>query len=448
MTVGVTATTMKMCPPPIMDQESAYLANIQAAATYKIADGTLTIANAKGATVLTYKAETPISLTGGTWVMTGYNNGKQAVVSASADTEVTAIFGADGQLSGSAGCNRYNAPYTVDGNKIKIGMAITTLMACEQSIMDQEQQYLAAIQTAATYKIEGAKLELRDATNALLASYVLKAEQGVSLVGPTWVMTSYNNGKGGVVSALADTEVTAVFGETGKLSGSAGCNTYNAPYTVDGATIKIGPGMSTMMACAQPIMDQESAYLAALQTAATYKIESEKLELRTADGALAASFTQQVASPLVGPTWVMIGYNNGKQAVVSASADTEVTAISARTVSSAARPAATPTTRRIPWMAPRSRSVRQSPPARRARSRSWTRRCCTWPRSRRPPSTRSTVRDSSCAPPMARLRLTTLSRPQPNPNPRRPLFRQRLLRRPPRPQRFRRQLRKTPRAPT
>ena len=203
---------MKMCPAPIMDQESAYLAAIQSAATYKIADGTLTIANAKGKAVLTYKAETPISLTAGTWVMTGYNNGKQAVVSALPDVEVTAIFGADGQLSGSAGCNTYNAPYTVDGNKIKIGMAISTMMACEQPVMDQETQYLAAIQTAATYKIEGSKLELRDATGALLASYTLQPGGASALVGPTWLLTSHNNGKGGVVSGAVDAEVTAVFG--------------------------------------------------------------------------------------------------------------------------------------------------------------------------------------------------------------------------------------------
>ena len=76
------------------EKESAYLAAIQSAATYKIADGTLTIANAKGKAVLTYRAETPVSLTSGTWVMTGYNNGKQAVVTALPDVEVTAIFGA------------------------------------------------------------------------------------------------------------------------------------------------------------------------------------------------------------------------------------------------------------------------------------------------------------------------------------------------------------------
>ena len=40
-------------------------------------------------------------------------------------------------------------------------------------------------------------------------------------------------------------------------------------------------------------MDQEAQYLAALQTAATYQIENNVLELRTTDGALAANFTKK-----------------------------------------------------------------------------------------------------------------------------------------------------------
>ena len=328
LTVGLTATTMKMCPPPIMDQEAAYLKNIQAAASYKITDGTLTIADAKGVTVLTYMAEIPISLTDGTWLMTSYNNGKGGVVSALADVEVTAIFGEDGRLSGSAGCNTYGASYEVDGNKIAIGMGMSTMMMClEQEIMAQEAAYLAALPTAATFKIEGSKLELRDATGALVASYT--HQPATPLVGPTWLLTSYNNGKGGVVSALADTEVTAVFGADGTLSGSAGCNRYSAPYEVDGNKIKIGLAISTMMACPEPIMTQEQAYLAALPQAATFNIQGTRLELRDATGALLASYSPQPAgaSALVGPTWLMTAYNNGKQAVVSGVDGSEVTAV-------------------------------------------------------------------------------------------------------------------------
>ena len=37
-------------------------------------------------------------------------------------------------------------------------------------------------------------------------------------------------------------------------------------------------------------MEQEAQYLAAFETAETYKIEGLNMEMRTADGALAASF--------------------------------------------------------------------------------------------------------------------------------------------------------------
>ena len=87
--------------------------------------------------------------------------------------------------------------------------------------------------------------------------------------------------------------MTALFGEDGTLSGSAGCNRYNAPFELDGAKIKIGAAATTRMMCDEPIMQQEQLYLAALETAATYKVEGSKLELRTADGALAATYTRQ-----------------------------------------------------------------------------------------------------------------------------------------------------------
>jgi heat shock protein HslJ len=76
------------------------------------------------------------------------------------------------------------------------------------------------------------------------------------------------------------------------LSGSAGCNNYNATYEVDGDNISIGPAAATRMFCPEPdgIIEQEVQYLAALETASTYLIEVDKMEMRTAEGALAATF--------------------------------------------------------------------------------------------------------------------------------------------------------------
>ena len=80
------------------------------------------------------------------------------------------------------------------------------------------------------------------------------------------------------------------------LTGSAGCNNYNASYETSGDNnISIGPAATTRKFCAEPegTMDQEQQYLAALQTAATYKIELDRLELRTAEGALVADFARR-----------------------------------------------------------------------------------------------------------------------------------------------------------
>ena len=94
---------------------------------------------------------------------------------------------------------------------------------------------------------------------------------------------------------ITDTTLLADFGKDGTLSGKAGCNTYSGGYKTNGNQITIGPLVSTMMACDQPagVMEQEAQYLAALQSAATYQIEGNVLELRTKDDALAAIFRKK-----------------------------------------------------------------------------------------------------------------------------------------------------------
>jgi len=51
-----------------------------------------------------------------------YNNGKQAVTSVLVGSDLTADFGSDGKLAGSAGCNNYSGGYEIDGDKITIAI--------------------------------------------------------------------------------------------------------------------------------------------------------------------------------------------------------------------------------------------------------------------------------------------------------------------------------------
>ena len=166
------ASTMMMCAEPVMVQETAYQTALAGVKAYTVKGDKLTLYGPNNTEIANYKA-TSQDLAGTSWQVIGYNNGKQAVTSVIAGTEMYIDFGKDGTVSGGAGCNTFSGPYTVNGNQITIGPLASTMMACGDppGIMDQEQQFLAALGTAATYQIEGNVLELRTSDGALAADF-------------------------------------------------------------------------------------------------------------------------------------------------------------------------------------------------------------------------------------------------------------------------------------
>lgn len=231
-------------------------------------------------------------LEGTRWVLASYRNAAGEMVDILVDTEPTLEFGQDGQLGGNGSCNRYFASYTSEGDKLTIGPAGSTLMACDPpERMQQEVDFLAALANAATFTTNGEKLEIHDTDGATLL--VFQISQPASLTGTEWTATMVNNGREAVTNVLEGTTITAVFTEDGKLNGSAGCNNYMTGYTIDGQTITIDPPATTRKLCPEPegVMDQEAAFTTMLSQAATYSINGNALELRTAEGALIVSFT-------------------------------------------------------------------------------------------------------------------------------------------------------------
>ena len=201
---------------------------------------------------------------------------------------ITAAF-ADGKVTGNAGCNSYNAPVTVDGAKITFGTAATTAMACDPAVNAFEQEYLANLAAAASFTATADSLTIWEAGGKQLL--VFEAAPENPLVG-AWNVTGYNNGAEAVVSPLTGTTLTATFADDGTVSGNAGCNTFNGPYTLDGTSLTVGPLATTMKACEQAIMDQETQFLTALQTPTAVETSGATVTLRAASGA-----TQVVLAP-------------------------------------------------------------------------------------------------------------------------------------------------------
>jgi len=176
LTMGLIGSTEMYCVEEgLMDQEGAYLAALGNAASYRISDGKLHIADAEGSTLLTFSVREPASLTGTTWQLGGYHDGKSAFVSLLPGTEITALFDEAGKVAGSAGCNEYTASYAVEDDAISFGPAATTRKACAEpeGIMTQENAYLAAIESATAYQIVGDGLSLTNADGVRVAAFTV-----------------------------------------------------------------------------------------------------------------------------------------------------------------------------------------------------------------------------------------------------------------------------------
>jgi heat shock protein HslJ len=226
-----------------------------------------------------------ISLEANLWGLESYLDEAGQLVDPLPGSKVTAEF-IDSTVTGSAGCNNYFGSYELSGHDLTVGPVGMTEMYCAEpaGVMQQENQYLTALQTAGSYRLEDEQLHIANETGETVLVYALV--QPLMLEETPWVLRGYNNGKNAVVSILAGSEITAEFVE-GQVNGTAGCNNYHAGYEIDGDQIAIGPAATTRMFCGEPegIMDQENGYLQALEMAATFEIKSDTLQMYDKDGA-------------------------------------------------------------------------------------------------------------------------------------------------------------------
>jgi heat shock protein HslJ len=233
------------------------------------------------------------------WLSTRHNPGPRVV--AQDPSRYTVTFMSDGTLTVRADCNQVSGTYSVQpvtpsGAEIQgltIQLGASTLAACPPD--SQDSVFLADLAAASSYRFRAHTLvlNLQASGNRMTLAPLAPA----SLVGTNWQAVAYNNGRGGVTSVMLGSVLTASFSADGIVAGNAGCNTYNGSYTAEGDTLSIGPIATTRMVCEASLLEQEQAFLAALQATSRYTLASDRLTLRDAGGAIQAEFTTTAASP-------------------------------------------------------------------------------------------------------------------------------------------------------
>jgi len=95
-----------------------------------------------------------------------------------------------------------------------------------------------------------------------------------------WVVTALNG-----AAVLDDSRVTLNFAADGRLWGEAGCNNYTTSYELADGALSLGVTAVTNRACLPALMDQETAFLRLLESAARVQITDDgALRIEAVDG--------------------------------------------------------------------------------------------------------------------------------------------------------------------
>lgn len=164
--IGPLQSTLMAGPQPLLAIESAYVQLLESCDTFVVKGAVLTLSTPLGEHLI-YEAAKSTVLPGSRWVVTGYNNGKQAVVSPSLGSTLTLEFGGGGRVTGNGGVNTFEGPYTSTATTIAIGPLASTRMSGPEPLLTQEARYLASLQLASAWRLFQGRLELRDASGAM-----------------------------------------------------------------------------------------------------------------------------------------------------------------------------------------------------------------------------------------------------------------------------------------
>jgi putative lipoprotein len=87
------------------------------------------------------------------------------------------------------------------------------------------------------------------------------------------------NGRG----VIDNLQTTLKIEDNGTVSGKGGCNGYGGKATITGNRIRFGMLVSTQMACAPAILDQETKFHAALRETRSWRVDQRRRKLTLLD---------------------------------------------------------------------------------------------------------------------------------------------------------------------
>ncbi|MCP4359729.1 MAG: META domain-containing protein [Chloroflexi bacterium] len=291
--------------------EQQFFLGLNSATSYRILGNVLQIPYGEGENtqVLNFVASQPpvdgevldlTPLQGTFWYLSAI--GDNPIISGS---EITADFdidegGTTGTISGSGGCNGYNAAI---GENFAIGPIASTQKACDPAVIEQEGGYFDWLSKAYGFDRAGDQLLISTANGILTYNSAPILDQAHELQNVNWYLLSYET-----LEAVPGHNPTAFFAPDGSsLNGNTGCNEYTGAYKAEQGNLLTISGFSTTRAActSDALATQEETFLRLMPAAVSYAVYGTSLQILTVDGGT-MNFTSIPPQAPAGPTAVII----------------------------------------------------------------------------------------------------------------------------------------------
>ena len=155
------------------------------------------------------------------------------------------INASSNRISGNSGCNNFNGGYAYQNGQFSAPNLAGTMMAC--IFQNEEPLFLSLLKNTSSLSIVNEELIFTQNNTPVLV--FSKAQPlGANELSGTWKLLYLEGRSSGMDFTNTIPTLEFNFSEN-KLSGTTGCNRYNATFTLNDNILKVMPLAMTRMAC-------------------------------------------------------------------------------------------------------------------------------------------------------------------------------------------------------
>ena len=291
------------CDPASEAFDEAFYRNLANTTSFTVSDSIMTLRDVVNKPLMTLtRAVIDNDPTVARWELTRLGSVDGSIEPVIQGLDPWLEFTRGGRVYGDTGCGKFYAWYSTNDGTIEIRDVAARLGVCAtESARRQAEQFVGNLSEITDFEVLPAGMALRDEAGTIRLALAPDIALGELIWTPIEILTP----DGETIYPEAQLNTSAVQFAGNATTGASICRPFEGGIVTSGLAISTaGPLTPADQPCRkQRLLDNETAFLSALETTASHALRGSELELKDVDGRTLMRLLPQ--EELVGTTWVV-----------------------------------------------------------------------------------------------------------------------------------------------